>query len=355
MGEPFLVGVRVVGVYGNEHLLGNTERRLVAIHLFHDAIDESARGEIFDLVEHETLTSNNAALAHKEHLHGRFEFVFGQTNDIDVFAALGNHLLLLDGALHCGPAVSQPGGALELKFFRSGAHVGFKLLHDLVGVAIKKVAELGHLLEVLGLFDVANARPAALLDVEQQAWAAESLVLVELAVAARANGEATQQQVERVANGIGVGIRTEVAHALALAATHHQRSGPLFVHRHRKKRIALVVAQSNVETRAMLFDEAELEHQRFDFVAHLNPLDGLGRGHHLRGAGVHVARILEVVTQPLTQVRGLAHIDNPTLAVFELIRPGCFGDRSGRRALHHDLLSLRGTCHSRRCLAKSDH
>ena len=127
------------------------------------------------------------------------------------------------------------------------------------------------------LVDLADARAGALLDVEQQARPAEPLVLVELRRAARADREAPQQQVERVADRVGVGVRAEVAGALALAAPHHQRPRPLVVDGHGEERVALVVAEPDVEPRIVLLDEAELEHERLDLVADRRPLDRLGR------------------------------------------------------------------------------
>ena len=67
--------------------------------------------------------------------------------------------------------------------------------------------------------------PGALLDVEQEARPAEALVAVELVVRAGADRERAQQQVERLADGVGVRVGPEVAHALALAAPHHHRPG----------------------------------------------------------------------------------------------------------------------------------
>lgn len=48
----------------------------------------------------------------------------------------------------------------------------------------------------------------------------------------------------------------------------------------------------------MLLDEAELEHQRLDLVAHLDPFDRGGGGDHLGGARVQRRRVGEVVGQP---------------------------------------------------------
>ena len=66
--------------------------------------------------------------------------------------------------------------------------------------------------------DLADARARALLDVEEQARPTQPLVAAELVVRAGADGERPQQQVERLADGVGVAVGPEVADALALAS-----------------------------------------------------------------------------------------------------------------------------------------
>ena len=68
-------------------------------------------------------------------------------------------------------------------------------------------------------------------------------------------------------------VRAEVSGSLALAAAHDYCARPFFVNGDRKKGIALVVAQSNVEARTMRLDEVVLQHQGLDLVADLDPLD----------------------------------------------------------------------------------
>ena len=85
----------------------------------------------------------------------------------------------------------------------------------------------------------------------------------------------------------------------------------------------------------MLLDQAVLEHERFEFITNLDPLHGFGRGHHLRGPGSKIDRILEIVRQTRAETFGLPHIDDATVDVLELIRAGLVGNRAGRRSLHH--------------------
>ncbi len=80
------------------------------------------------------------------------------------------------------------------------------------------------------------------------------------------------------------------AHALAGATPHDHGPGPVVVEGDGQERVALVVDQPDVEAGPVLLDQAVLQHERLDVVADLDPLDRLGRRHHLRRAGMHRRR-----------------------------------------------------------------
>ena len=176
--------------------------------------------------------------------------------------------------------VAEASGLLELELAGRLVHAGLELLHHRVGVPVEELQQGVHVLVVLLLGDLAHARAGALLDVEEQARSTEPLVLVELVVRAGAQREGAQEQVEGLADGVGVAVGPEVPNPLALAAAHDHRSRPLRVHGDGEERIALVVAQPHVEAGLVALDERVLQHQRLDVVAHLDPLDRLGRLHH---------------------------------------------------------------------------
>ena len=168
-----------------------------------------------------------------------------------------------------------------------------------------------------------------------EARSAEPLVALELAVGARADRERAQQEVERLADRVRVGVRAEVADALALLAAHHHGARPLLVERDREERVRLVVLQPDVEPRPVLLDEVVLEEERLDLVAHLDPLDGLRGLHHLAGARQERVRRGEVVRQPAAQALGLADVDDAAVRVLELVRARRVGDGAGGRAGDH--------------------
>ena len=299
--------------------------------------------EVLDLVDDEALAADHAALADEEHLDRGLEVVLGEADHVEVLAAVAHHLLLGDGLAHALEPVPDPGRLLELELAAGLGHLGFHAGDDRVGLAVEEVEQLGgHLLVGLAV-DLADARTRALLDVEQQARPPEPVVVVELVVRAGAEREGAQQQVERLADGVGVAVGPEVLDALALAAPHHHRPGPFVLHGDREERVALVVAQPDVEAGAVPLDQVVLEHEGFDVVADLDPLHRLGRGHHLRRARMHVAGVLEVVRQPRAQALGLADVDHPTVGVLELVRAGGVRDRAGGRTLDHTSRLLAGT------------
>ena len=90
--------------------------------------------------------------------------------------------------------------------------------------------------------DPADARRRALADVAEQARPADLAGALEDAGRAGAHREDPQQQVERLADGPGVRVRPEVAHALALGAAHHLQPRELLVEGDGEVRVGLVVA-----------------------------------------------------------------------------------------------------------------
>ena len=334
-GQPLLVDLLRLGREREQHLLRHAERGFVAVQLLEDPGGEAVVVELLDLVEDEPLPAHDPPPSHVEDLDGRLQVVLCDADDVEVLVAVGHHLLLGDGLLHRRQPVPHAGRPLVLLLVGGGSHLTIEALDDGVGVPVEEVDQLLDQRVVPGVVDLADARSRALLDVEEEARPAEPVVLVVLARRTGADGEAAQQQVERVPDGVGVGVRPEVADALALAAPDDHGPGPLLVQGDGQERVALVVPQAHVEPGTVLLDEAVLEHERLDLVAHLHPLDRGGRGHHLGGARMQPGRILEVAAHPRAQVRGLADVDDPALGVLELVGAGGVRDRAGGRSLHH--------------------
>ena len=285
--------------------------------------------------------------ADEEDLHRRLELVVGDPDDVELLGLLAHHLLALDGLADRGELVPQAGGPLELELVGRLGHERLEPLHHGRGLAAEEREELVDEGAVLVVGDRLHARRHALLDVRVEARPAEPLVALELAVGARADRERAQQQVEGLADRVGVGVRTEVADALALLAAHDHGAWPLLVERHREERVRLVVLQPDVEPRPVLLDEVVLEEERLDLVADLDPLDGLRGLHHLARPRQQRVRRGEVVRQPAAQALRLADVDDAAVRVLELVRAGCVGDGAGGRPGDHGVslpARRRGRC-----------
>ena len=333
--EQLLVELAVLGLDRHEDLAGDVFLRRVGVELFDDAGDERRRLDVFDLVDDEPLAADDSPLAHVEHLHARFEEVLVETDEVEVFLARRDHLLAFDRLADARELVAHAGRELELELVGRLGHPLFEALDDRVVLAVEEVEEVVDELVVVVVVDVADARRRALLDVRVEARAAEPVVPVELGLRARADRERAQQEVERLADRVRVRVRAEVADALALRAAQHHRPGPVLVERDREVRVALVVLQADVEAGLVPLDEVELQEEGLDLVLGDDPLDRLRGADHLAGALGEQLGLQEVVREAAAEALGLPDVDDPALAVEELVRPGRVGDRTGLGAGNH--------------------
>ena len=89
--------------------------------------------------------------------------------------------------------LAEAGGALVLQASRGRLHLAVEPPDDALRLAIEELDQLLDELVVALLGDLADTRPGALLDVEEEARPAEAMVLVVLARRAGADREAAQQ------------------------------------------------------------------------------------------------------------------------------------------------------------------
>ncbi|CAM2932428.1 hypothetical protein SAXI111661_09050 [Saccharomonospora xinjiangensis] len=265
-----------------------------------------------------------------EDLHGRFEFVVGEGDDVGVGAVAEHHGLLLHRPAQRAEIVAKPGGPLELQRLGRLGHLPLKPADHDVGAAREEVAEL---LDDLAVFlgrHPADARRRALADVAEQARPADLGVPAEHACRAGPRGEHPEQQVERLADRPGVRVGAEIPHALLPRAPVDVQARELLVQRHREHRIRLVVAVPDVEPRVELLDPVVFELECLHLGAHHGPLDARRRGDHLPGPRMQAGEVREVGVQPAAQALRLADVDDPAVRVAELVHAGRVGDGSRR-------------------------
>ena len=285
LAQELPVDLGVGRLVGHQDLVGDGFGLGLGVEALQHPAHQPAGRHVLHQVEDEALAAHHPAPAHEEDLDRHLQLVTRHPDDIEVLRLLGDDRLLLDGLAHAGQAVAQAGRPLVLLDVGRLPHLLVELVDDRLGVAVEELDQVLDQPFVLGLVDLAHARSLALLDVKEQAGASEALVVGELVVTARADGERAQEQVERLPDGVGVGEGAEVPDVLALLAPHDHGPGPLVAHGDGEEGVALVVPQADVEPGPVLLDEAVLEHEGLDVVADLDPLHRLGRRHHLGGAG----------------------------------------------------------------------
>jgi hypothetical protein len=128
---------------------------------------------------------------------------------------------------------------------------------------------------------------------------------------------------------------------MALAREVHARE--ILVERDGDERVGLVVAQADVEARAVLLDEALLCQQRLGLGGDHDGLDVRDAGDHLGvawGAGDVGAR--EVRGDALADRLCLAHVDDAVAGVAEQIDPRLVGQGAslGRKAAGDELVAF---------------
>jgi hypothetical protein len=105
--------------------------------------------------------------------------------------------------------------------------------------------------------------------------------------------------------------------------------------RHRKKRITLIISRRTLNRGRLLLDERVHEHESLTSFTTIVPFDRLGSLHHLTGSRVQPICPLEIAIQAMPQTRRLTHINDASMSIFELVRPGLIRNRSCRRPLNH--------------------
>ena len=325
----------VIRILGNQHLAGYPLRGILPVVGRQDLGHQPPPVQVLRPVHHEALAPHHPSPSYVEHLGRRLQLVARQADDIEVLMAGGHHLLLLQHPQHAGEPVAQAGRRLELEGLGGVSHLLPESGDHLVGVAVQEPQQIAHDSGVVLGCDLPDARATALLDVEEEARPAHALVLAELRVATGPGREGTQQQVEGLPDGPGVAIGPEVPDPPLPLSPGDHRTRPLVAHRHRQERVGLVVLQVDVEARPVLLDEVELQHQGLKLVGDLDPLHRGRLVEHLGRTVGHPVPPPEVAVQAVPEALGLAHVQDSTLGIAELVRPRCVGHRARHWTFDH--------------------
>ncbi len=175
--------------------------------------------------------------------------------DVVLGAAEGGHLLLLHRPLDGAQLVARHGCLLVAERLGVRLHLAAQLGGDRLLLALEEVDDLADRLAVGRLLDGLDARPLASVDVVQQAGALEDALALRDVEVAGPEREDLAQQLQRLVDARGRCVRAEVA-----APVPDQPPGPhdpreVLAERDLHERVALVVAQPDVEAGPVLLDE----------------------------------------------------------------------------------------------------
>ena len=318
--EPLRQLRGVAGLRRDEDLAGQPalEAGFLAVDLLEQVLDEVRGGGVLDLFDDPAALAADPAAADVEDLHGGFEFILVQGEDVGVGALGEDDGVAFEDLLERDDVVADPRRPLVVQFRHGGGHVLFQPRDERLGLAAHEGAEvLGQGAVVLGR-DAADAGRRALVDVAEQAGPAAGFGPFQDAGAAAADREDAQQGVHGVADGTG-GVRAEVAGALAAFAAQDLDPGVLLPHGDGQVRVAFVVPEHHVEPGLEFLDPGVFELQRLELAADDGPLDAAGRVDHRIRFGEQPGRVGEVGVQPRTEVLGLADIDDPAVRVAEAV------------------------------------
>jgi hypothetical protein len=284
-------------------------------HLPHFALDRVLQVEGLAVGEH--------AVADLEDLRVGVGPVDGDGDDVDRPDRLVGHALALEQRAHGAQAVALERRLLVLARDRRRLHLLLEVALDLAVAPGEEGHDAVDRLVVLLARDVADAGRPAALDVVVQARRARAPPRLD--ALAGTEEEDLAQQVERAAHALGVRVGPEVDAVAAVALAREVDAREFLVHRDRDERIGLVVAQADVEARAVLLDEVLLGQQRLGLGGDEHELHPVDRVDHLVGAARD--RVGEVAGHPLLQRLGLADIDDLALVVAEQVDARPVGQR----------------------------
>ena len=172
--------------------------------------------------------------------------------------------------------VAVAGGFFKLQVGGGGLHFVLQGAGQFVGFAVEEGGGLAHAVAVVFFADVADAGRGAAFDLVQQARA---VAVFEHAVFAGAQHEDFLQDLDAVAHGVAVRIRTEVLVRLfqRAAVIRHLR---ILMSAEHEVGIAFVIAEEDIVFGRQGFDEVVFENQGFGFGAGDGGFDVVNLFHH---------------------------------------------------------------------------
>ena len=254
-------------------------------------------------------------------------------------------LRLSTASIDCEP-VAVDRGRLVVHRGRGLPHPRRQLLRESLVAAGHERDEVVDDRAVLLDRDLHRARTAAAADLPGEARASRRHRLLVAGVAAGADREDLDHQVDRVVDGPHLRVRAEVLRAGDAPVARDDDPRRLVRQRDRHERVGLVVLVAHVERRIELLDPHVLELERVHVGRDDGPFDGCRGGDHPPRALVQRPQRREVVRQPRAQVLRLADVQHAPGGVAEPVDAGVRRDltrpRPVRRAGRPSVLGRAG-------------
>jgi hypothetical protein len=120
---------------------------------------------------------------------------------------------------------------------------------------------------------------------------------------------------------MGMSERSEISVSALSFSAHDRRSRPFISKSDRQKWVRLVISKADVETRLVALNEAVFEHQSIHFSRNFDPFHRSGCRYHLHCSRVKISRVLKITIEAIPQTLSLSDVNDPTVAVLELVAP----------------------------------
>src|SRR5581483_10067632 len=315
LGEELGERRQVAGVARHDDL--RRDARRAAVVLEEERLQDRRHVLPADVLEVERVPVDHLAAAEREDLHDRTVALGREPDHVHGAHRLSLDPLPLDQVLHRVQPVAVPRGVLESLLLGGRAHLLLQLALNRLHVAGEELDDPVDDRPVILLRDVADTGRQAALDVVVEAR--DPRMAPRLRALTGTVREDAVQHVERLAHLLRVRVRPEVPDtgAVALPFEHHARV--LVLHRDGDVWERLVVAEADVERRAVALDEVLLEMELLYLGARDDYLDVRHALRQLADLRTAVGRALEVRSDARAKRLRLAYVQDIPLPVPEEI------------------------------------
>ena len=274
------------------------------------------------------LAPHHLAAPDEKDLHAGPQCGAGQTHSI-LIARTGHDALLLRNFPHCPQLVTQPGSQFELQSFRRRTHALGQLLFHPLRPPLHEKTDLPDHGRIFCCIHLSHTRSQATMDMVLQTRT------IHIQMLAGAQRKQAPQKTQVFMQGPRIGIGTKIPRPILQYPPGNKSPWKFLLHGDLQIGIALIILETDIIARPMLFNQIALQDECFHLGAGQYCLEISNFRHH----GPHLCRMvlttLEILPHPILQHDGLAHIDDLSLRILHDIDTGRI--RQLLQLLSHDI------------------